>query len=137
MKMWQGTFEGIEEQLEPFLRLMANHIANERQRLGGDFAVAQAIFSHKQRSLLREIIGPDLVFIVMNMSKESQLKRLQKRHGDDMDNSFMEVLFKYADMCEPAREDEINAFNVNITEDMSREDVVKRILEISNKINQA
>ena len=126
----QGNFEGIEEQLEPFLKLMASHIANERQRLGGDFAVAQAIFSHKQRSLLREIIGPDLVFIVMNMTKESQVKRLQKRHGADMDNSFMEVLFKYAEMCEPAREDEINTFNVEVDPDMDITQVTNAILKL-------
>ena len=134
MKMWQGTFEGIEEQLEPFLKLMANHIAKERQRLGGDFAVAQAIFSHKQRSLLREILGPDLVFIVMNMTKESQMERLSKRHAGNMPEAFMNVLIKWAEMCEPAGEDEVNAYNLDITADMTKEEVVQKVLEIATNI---
>ena len=69
----QGNFEGIEEQLEPFFKFLADHIAKERQRLGGDFAVAQAVFSRNQRNLLRQIIGPDLVFMVLNMTRQSQV----------------------------------------------------------------
>ena len=130
----QGNFDGIEEQLEPFFQFLANHIVKERQRLGGDFAVAQAVFSRKQRNMLRQIIGPDLVFMVMNMTKESQVERLKKRHAGSVPDSFLEVMIKYAELCEPAGEDEPNTFNVNITGNMSKEDVVREILDIANKI---
>ena len=48
-KIMQGQFDGMEESLKPFLEIMAKHVVNERQRLGGDFAVAQAVFSRTQR----------------------------------------------------------------------------------------
>ena len=38
--------------------------------------------SRAQRDLIRNILGPDLVFVVLNMTKECQEKRLHERHGD-------------------------------------------------------
>ena len=133
-KIMQGQFDGMEESLKPFLEIMAKHVVNERQRLGGDFAVAQAIFSRTQRDLLRELMGPDLVFIVMNMTKESQMERLSKRHAGNMPEAFMNVLIKWAEMCEPAGEDEVNAYNLDITGDMTKEEVVQKVLEIAANI---
>ena len=98
-------------------------------------AIAQAIFCRRQRDKLREIIGPDLVFIVLNMTKECQKKRIQGRHGDSgMLEEFMRVLVKYAEMCEPAGDDEENAFNLTITENMNRDDVIKEVLDILQKL---
>ena len=48
----------------------------------------------------------------------------------------MNVLVKYAEMCEPAGDDEENAFNVTISEDMSKDDVVKKVLEIVNNLDK-
>ena len=47
----------------------------------------------------------------------------------------MNVLFKWTNICEPAEEDEENAYNVTITENMNPEDVMKQILEIVQKID--
>ena len=100
-------------------------------------AIAQAVFSRRQRDKLRKIIGPDLVFIVLNMTKECQMKRIKGRHGDSpMLEEFMRVLVKYAEMCEPAGDDEENAFNVTISEDMSKDDVVKKVLEVVNNLDK-
>ena len=41
---------------------------------------------------------------------------------------------KMFDLYEPAGEDEEGAFNVVVTEDMSRDDVLKRVLETIAKI---
>ena len=135
MKMFQGSFEGLEENLQPFLQLLVKHITQERERLGGDFAVATTVFSRKQREQLRELLGPNLVFMVLNMSKECQVERLQKRHSDsETQKKFQKMLFQYAELCEPAGEDEENAFNVEITEDMTREDVKQKILDLADKV---
>ena len=100
-------------------------------------AIAQAVFSRRQRDKLRKILGPDLVFIVLNMTKECQMKRIKGRHGDsNMLEEFMRVLMKYAEMCEPAGDDEENAFNVTISEDMSKDDVVKKVLEVVNNLDK-
>ena len=135
--MWAGKYDAVEETLNPLYDQMSNHVMIQRKRLGGDMAIAQAVFSRRQRDKLRKIIGPDLVFIVLNMTKECQMKRIKGRHGDsNMLEEFMRVLMKYAEMCEPAGDDEENAFNVTISEDMSKDDVVKKVLEIVNNLDK-
>ena len=131
-----GKFDNVEEALNPMYKHMANHVVMQRKRFGGSMAIAQAVFSRTQRDKLRKIIGPDLVFIVLNMTKECQRKRIKGRHGDTMPDSFLEILYKYAELCEPAGEDEENAFNLTITEDMSKSDVIQKILEIVNNLDK-
>ena len=41
---------------------------------------------------------------------------------------------KVFDIYEPAGEDEEGAYNVTITEDMTRQDVLKEVLAVINKI---
>ena len=129
----QGKTDGIEELYQPMLYHMGQHISSQKKRLGGDMVVAQSIFSRKQRDYLRNIIGPDLVFIVLNMSNECQMQRLKRRHGN-ADAGWIKILNKYAELCEPAEEDEENAFNVDITDEMSPEYVLQNILEIISKL---
>ena len=78
----QGNLDSVEEELEPMYEQMSKHIVLQRKRLGGNMAIAQAVFSRGQRERIRKMIGPDLVFIVMNLTKECQLKRVESRHGD-------------------------------------------------------
>ena len=95
-----GKFDSVEEALNPMYEHMANHVAMQRKRFGGSMAIAQAVFSRAQRDKLRKIIGPDLVFVVLNMTKECQSKRVKSRHGDSLPDSFLELLYKYAELCE-------------------------------------
>ena len=89
-----GKLDGIEDDLEPMYEEMSKHIALQRKRLGGNMAIAQAVFSRGQRERIRKMIGPDLVFIVMNLTKECQLKRIESRHGDQSEwaSEFMPFL---------------------------------------------
>merc|ERR1712113_980905 len=52
--------------------IMAKDIAKERKRLGGDWAVAQALPTRELRDHMRKELGPDLIFVVLHMSKEDQ-----------------------------------------------------------------
>ena len=131
-----GKYDAAEETLNPLYDHMSNHVMIQRKKIGGDMAIAQAVFCRRQRDKLREIIGPDLIFIVLNMTKECQKKRIQGRHGDSMSEEFKVIFVKYAEMCEPAGDDEENAFNVTISEDMSKDDVVKKVLEIVNNLDK-
>ena len=97
-------------------------------------AVAQAIYSRKQRETLFKIVGPDLIFVVLNLTKNCIKKRLEERHGDTLNDALMGMLLKVADMCEPAGSDEKNAYNVYITEDMTPDDVVQEITSIIEKM---
>ena len=132
--MMAGKFDDLEDMIKPFLKLMGDNIVTERPRLGGNFAIAQAIFSRSQRDMLREIVGPDLHFMVLSMTKETQDKRLKARHGDSVPEGLLDFFVKFSEKCELAGEDEPNAHNIVITEDMTKEDVVKKVLEIVAKL---
>ena len=111
---------------EKYYEFMAKCIANERKRLGGDFAVAQAIPKKFSRDVIRKIAGPDLVFILLVLPKETILERLKKRHGEgEVSDEMTEQCFQIS--YEPKEENEENTFEVVITSDMSPEDVAEKI----------
>ena len=113
---------------------MAKDISKQRKRLGGNWAIAQAVFTRAQRDFLCKSIGSDLVFLVLNMTKDCQMNRIKNRHGDSFGEGLLNMLFKYAELCEPAGDDEQNAYNITITEDMNVEDVMKKVLNIVQKL---
>ena len=102
----------------------------QKNRLGGDFAVAFAVISRKSRDLLRTLLGPDLVFIVLNLTKECQTKRIEARHPGDGQKGVRNSLMKIYDKYEQAGKDEPNSFNVEIKENMTPKDVMNAVLEV-------
>ena len=78
---------------------MAEDIRRERARIGGDWAVANVVISREIRDRMRwavltldpavmcghcrEILGPQLVFILLSMPSEDRRKRIAERHKDD------------------------------------------------------
>lgn len=109
---------------------MAKDISKQRNRLGGDWSIAYAIFSREQRDLIREILGPDLVFVILNMSDDCMHQRLRKRHGEKEAAGMIEFVKKFASLYEPAGEDEENAINIDVTEDLDKDDVIAKVLEL-------
>ena len=63
-------------------------------------------------------------------------KEIIARHGRNMNENALKFLIKSAEMYEPAGEDEENAYNVEITEDMNREDVIQKILKIADNLEE-
>ena len=90
----------------------------------------------KSRELCRNIIGPDLTFIVINLTQKCQMERLRARHGEKGGNGAkVHALFnKMYEMYEPAGEDEDGARNITVTEDMSVDDVMHLVMETIAKI---
>ena len=58
------------------LHEMALDIGKQHKRLGGKWAIAQAVFNRSQRDQIKKDLGPDLNFIVLNLTRECQLKRV-------------------------------------------------------------
>ena len=84
----------------------------------------------RSRDLCRSILGPDVVFIVLNLTKNCVQKRLEIRSGGgENSKKSVEIGTKMYDMYEPAGEDEEGAHNIMITEDMSTDEVLKTILD--------
>ena len=133
-KMMTGQFDNVEEDVQPMYDCMSEHVDKQRKRLGGDMAIAQTVFSRNQRDKIRKILGPDLVFIVLNMTEDCMTTRVKKRHGDSLGEIILNILKGYSELCEPADDDEENAYNITITEEMSPEDLIQIILEIINKL---
>ena len=96
--------EKLSREAKPYYKAMATDIMNQKKRLGGSFAVAHAIATRTSREDLRGWMGPDLVFVVLNMTKECQIERIEERHG----GAVGDVLEKLHALYEPAEEDEPN-----------------------------
>ena len=127
-KMSTGSFDDIDwNKAKPFLANMAKDILVQKQRLGGDFAVAHAVTSRDMRDHIRTIL-PDCIFIVLSMTDETQRKRIKERHGEATDGVF-EMLTKLHKLYEKPGDGEKNAYNVDITEDMTRKDVFNKVME--------
>ena len=74
---------------------MAEDIKRERQRIGGDWAVATVVMTREARDNLRKILGPQLVFILLTMPSEDRRMRILSRHKNDEGAvDMMEVIFR-------------------------------------------
>ena len=78
-----GDSDELKEKCLPMLHEMALDIERQHKRLGGNFAIAQAVFNRSQRDQIKKDLGPNLNFIVLNLSRECQSKRVANRHGSD------------------------------------------------------
>ena len=74
------------------------------------------------------------MFIVLNMTKSCQKKRIEARHGGKANEGIERMLTKIFDIYEPAGEDEEGARNITVTEDMSVDDVMHLVMETIAKI---
>jgi len=110
-------------------------INRQRERLGGDWTVAFAIFSRAQRDIIRKALGNEVIFLILHLSDECNKKRLHSRHGEVMDNQeeMDEMMDLFVKLYESAEEGEENAHNIMVTEDMTPEDVAKEVLNILEK----
>jgi len=111
-----------------FYMLMCEDIERERRRIGGDWVVATVVQSKAWRDLIKAKLGPDLVFVVLDMDPEEQIERIKVRHAGD--EEMVELMSHLFTLCEPAQDDEENTLAVKVTGEMSREDVVKKIMEM-------
>ena len=117
---------------EKFYKYMSQCVGSERKRIGGNWAVAQAVPTKNLRDVIRKTLGDDKVtFILLNLEKETARERLGQRHGDtETGKAETEFLLKIQEFYEAKGDDEENTFDVTITNEMDQNDVVTKILEI-------
>ena len=126
---WRKGEEYDEEGMKELYSAMCKNIKRERKRIGGNWVIAQAVPMRWLRDHIKKELGPDLTFVVLNMEKEEQMKRILSRHGGE-NNSVTEWLITIFDKFQPLQPDEQNAIECLVTNDMSREDVVAKVLEL-------
>ena len=113
---------------------MCECIDYERKRIGGDWVVAQAVPTRKLRDFIRKFLGNDIIFILLILEKETTKERLKIRHGDgEMAKAMIDFCIKIESFYEPKGLEENNTFDVIITNDMTPNDVNKKIKEIVAK----
>ena len=80
--------------------------------------------------MCRSILGPDLTFIVLNLTRSCVRKRVEIRSGGTENaKKAADTVSKLYDLYEPAGEDEVGAHNIEITEDMPKETVQRLVLQ--------
>ena len=85
-KLVTSVMSGQELRTELMLEFyehLALDIKREKERIGGDFAIATFILKREARDLLRKILGPDLIIVNLDMSQEERRERLVVRHHGD------------------------------------------------------
>ena len=122
---------------EKFIRFyteMAKDVQVQMCRIGGTFAVAHAIPNKKFRNVIRDILGDQVIFVSLVLSRETNIKRIEARRlkgNRKMEKENLEAKIKLFEAFEPIEEDEEKSANVIIEPEMTRENVVDEIL---NKI---
>lgn len=125
--MEANAYDKFAEVAKPLYKVMAEDLDRQQKRLGGNFAVAHAVARKESRDYLRSLLGPDLVFIVLNMTLECMKERLTARHGGALDVDGMAN--KWLPINEPGGSNEENTFNVTIEKGMNKADVLKAVLD--------
>ena len=127
-KNWDGKkiTECVERKAKKY-QVLAKHILQERQRLGGNFVVAMGIETRYFRDIIRQIIGPEMVYVILNISKELQYKRVIEREKNPKSSRFKGLVRVYS-FFEGVQEGENRVIGINVDENKTIEMVVKEIL---------
>ena len=126
-----GTLEFKEEALINLEKCRADDIYKHRTRFkDANIVIAQCVFTKNQRNCIRKILGPELIFIILNLNDECQFERIEKRHGKSVGQEYKNTLMNYAKLCESAAHSEPNTYNIDINENMTSKDVTSKIIEL-------
>ena len=84
--MWSDVMAGKDFSTELMLEYyehLALDIRREKERIGGNFAIATVILKKEAREHIRKILGSSVVIVILNMAREERRERVLGRHGGD------------------------------------------------------
>merc|ERR1712179_620249 len=102
-----------------YYRLMATDIAKEKKRIGGGFAVAHVLFTAEIRSAIREVLGPDLIIIMLTMPRAERRERILRRHQGDVQSVDL-----FESRMDGVQENEPNTIEIKVDGAMTKDEVV-------------
>ena len=123
--MLSGITEEVHAEGLEFYKEMAQYVKDERNRIGGDWAVAQAVPTRALRDEIKKIL-PDVTFVTLTIKEDALRKRIENRHGEEQ-GDILDWMMSIHKCYEPAEDDEPNAFNIDLETSMTPEDVVEII----------
>merc|ERR1719510_455732 len=98
MSCWQGLMSGEEYDkaaLVAYYTAMAQDIKTQKERIGGDWAVAHVVMKKEHRDAIRRCLGSQLYIVNLVMSTEDRRKRILDRHmGDEAIGDVMDQFEK-------------------------------------------
>ena len=115
----------------PIYKLMAENIKVEKARIGGHWIISHAVASKTLRNEIRKILGPDLVFVILDLDEETMKKRLKSRYGAN--SSLYNTILNVSKMYELSDGGTKNSIEIQVSDSMGPADVANEILtQISN-----
>ena len=120
------------EKIKSFCKLLAQDIVKYKKRLGGTFTIAQAIPTREMRDNMKEVFGPQAIFICLRLSKETNKKRVEARHAvgePEQAKKFIDFLTGIYDAYEDAQPGEEYCITVHVEPHDSPDDVMQKILK--------
>ena len=120
------------EALKDCSKEMALNVLKHKKRLGGNFAVAFALPTRVLRESCKEVLGDQLIFVCLRLTKEANAKRIATRHADSDEETLkglMDYLNGIYDLYEDTQEDETNCVTVHIGPEDDKEAVMENILK--------
>jgi len=113
--------------LNEFYAELSKDILQQKQRIGGDWAIALVVFKREFRDTIRDILGPNLTFVHLTMDTEDRRERLAQRHeGNENLKETLEAFEKVLDITDDTEEP--NLIQISVKKGMSRNEVVEMIL---------
>ena len=118
-----------------FYDILCEDVLKEREKLGGNWVIGQAVYSKAARDTIRKRLGDDLIMVVLESREDDlQLERLAKRalgsgkvSKEVLEESKMK-LSKLTGGQDKVEEDEPNTFVIMITNEMTPHDVAQQAL---------
>jgi len=129
-KLMKGAGGHDEEQLRrserDYMLSLCSDVRAEKDRLGGDWAVASVVRTKEERDIMRATLGPELTLVCLEMSNQERQQRIISRHGGESEVTEMVDVVERS--SEPIYEDEENVIVIQVLSAMSKQDVVEEIL---------
>ena len=124
-----GLAKGLDfEKAKVFYQEMAKDIMKEKKRIGGHWVVSQAVLTKSLRNEISAIMGmKQVIHVTLNVDKEAQKERLEGRHGKS--NAGVGKYFQtWYDLYELVDEENENGFTIDVSIDMTPENVAQAII---------
>merc|ERR1719402_1660275 len=127
-KMLNGE-ELDEEAMAKFCDFICEDIKRERERIGGDWAVALVVNTRRLRDLVRSRLGPDLTFVVLDIAWEDLEERVTSRWDETSLRIKMALSRSTYEKCDPAGGDEPRTVGIRVVPGDTPQLVVQKILD--------
>ena len=99
LEIFQGMSQGKSPntpEAKRFFIEMAKNVKFEKERLGGNFVVAQAVPTRELRDCIKDILGPEAIFVTLTLSEDTRMQRVEARHsGQYISNTIQGVPTRY------------------------------------------